>query len=81
MKSNYVAWSIKLHVKLQVQGLWDVFENGDFEECKVRMALSPGGPSSHVGKEGLDKDNVGDAANNACRCGNCQGRKCADLEE
>ena len=30
-KSNYASWSVKMHVKLQAQGVWDVVEHGDVE--------------------------------------------------
>ena len=40
-KSNYVAWSIKMRVNLQAQGMWDAIEHGDkVEERNDRMALA-----------------------------------------
>ena len=39
-KSNYAAWSIKMRVNLQAQGVWDAIEHGDIEEYKDRMALA-----------------------------------------
>ena len=40
MKSNYAAWSIKMHVNLQAQGVWDAIEHGDVKERKDRMTLT-----------------------------------------
>ena len=37
MKSNYAAWSIKMHVNLQAQGMWDAIEHGDVKEV-VKIA-------------------------------------------
>ena len=40
-KSNYVAWSTKIHVNLQTQGVWDAIEHGDkVKERKVRMPFA-----------------------------------------
>ena len=38
-KSNYEAWSIKMRVNLQAQGVWDTVEHGDVEERKDKMFL------------------------------------------
>ena len=69
---------------LQAQGVWDVIKHGNnVEECKDRMPFDAiyNAVPEHVGREGLDKEIVGDATNNACGCGSGQGSKGADLEE
>ena len=40
MKSNIAAWSIKMPVNLQAQGVWDAVEHDDVEEHKDRMTLA-----------------------------------------
>ena len=40
MKSNCAAWSIKMRVNLQAEGMWDSIEHRDVEERKDRMTLA-----------------------------------------
>ena len=40
-KNNYAAWSIRMRVNLQAQGVWDAIEHGDeVEERKDKMDLA-----------------------------------------
>ena len=40
-KNNYTAWSIRMRVNLQAQGVWDAIEHGDeVEERKDKMDLA-----------------------------------------
>jgi hypothetical protein len=38
-KTNYVEWALRMKLKLQARGLWDVVELGDSDFCDDRTAL------------------------------------------